>query len=171
MGILLAFLVASSAACGGKTTVDPSGGGGGTTTSGSSSTSSTSTSTSSSGSSGCDATSDCPDGWVCIFDKGECAPGCDDLCEPCRAGEVCDECATGSCPMCEDCVAACVPAGDGQCDDHTDCATDEVCIYGMSECFPSCTSSACADPNVVCDECATGSCPCCYDCVAACMPY
>ncbi|MBW2458214.1 MAG: hypothetical protein JRI68_27160 [Deltaproteobacteria bacterium] len=173
--VLGALILSSLWACGGKTTVDEGGTGGSTTTSSSTSTSSSGTSSSgssssSSGAVGCDDSSDCPQDWVCIFDTGVCAPSCGDPCDPCDDGEVCDVCATGSCLGCKDCVPACVAATDGQCDDQGDCGDQEVCVYSVNECFPICSSADCADPNLVCVECATSSCPCCLDCGSACMP-
>ncbi len=175
MGRLSCFLVAlvlsSLWACGGNTTVDGGGGAGGlTTTSSSTSSSSTGTSSSSSGTVACDDSDDCPDGWVCIFATGTCALACGDPCAPCPTGESCDSCATGSCPGCKDCVPACVTATDGECDDQTDCGAEDVCVYSMNLCFPTCNSGDCTDPNLVCVECATSSCPCCLDCGSACMP-
>jgi hypothetical protein len=163
-------LLSSLVACGGKAIVDDSGGSGGTTTSSSTSSSSSSTSASSSGTVGCEDHSDCPDEWVCVYDTGVCALRCGDPCQPCGAGEICDICATSSCPGCKDCTGACVAAAAGQCDDHMDCAAQEACIFGMSQCAPSCTSMGCADPNLVCQDCATSSCACCLDCGSACVP-
>ncbi len=158
-------------ACGGTTVVDPGGGGNGgnggnpsTSSSGGNTSSSTS-----SGTIGCDQDNPCPPNAVCIWETGQCAMVCGGMCDGCPTDEVCNDCATGSCPGCEDCVAACTPAQPGQCDDHTDCETDEVCLFGSGQCAPACNSNGCADPNLVCDNCASSSAPCLADCVGACL--
>ncbi len=170
LAVLGTLILSSLWACGGKTTIDEGGTGGSTTTSSSTSTTSTGTSSSSSGTVGCDDNSDCPQDWICMFDIGTCAPSCGDPCDPCDAGAICDACATGSCLGCKDCVPACVAATEGQCDDHGDCGDEQVCVFTLGECFPICSSTACADPNLVCDDCATSSSPCTLDCGSACMP-
>ncbi len=163
---LLGFFLA---ACGGTAVVDPGGGGnGGNPTTGSSG-GSTSSSTSS-GMVGCSEDAPCPPNSVCIWATGVCAETCGAMCDGCPTGEVCNDCATGSCPGCADCVAACTPAQPGQCDDHQDCAMDEVCVFGTGQCEPACTSAGCANPNLVCVGCATSSGPCLTDCVGACFP-
>ncbi len=158
--------------CGGKAVVDTessnSGGSGGTGPGSTSAGPSTGA-----GSTVCTTHDQCAPG-LCIFSTGQCATACDAFgCESCPAGEVCGECATSSCPECLDCMSACVPATNGRCDDHDDCG-GEVCIFGAGPdgtgvCAPSCDGGGCADPSMVCDECATGSCPCCRDCQAACV--
>jgi hypothetical protein len=143
-------------ASGGKVVVSTGAGGG--------------SSTGTAGGTPCEGNSDCPANGVCI--SGTCAPGCNgNLSEPCGKGLVCDTCASSSCPTCDDCIGACLPAKPGQCDDHDDCASDEVCLYGMEICAPACdsTNSTCANPNQVCDGCATSSCPGCEDCRGACV--
>lgn len=160
--LLLAFAaLASAGACGSDVT---GGGGGGGAAGGSSSTSS----------SGCQSSADCgPGGPVCLLGSGSCVPACDPMgLEPCAAGLVCDGCATSSCPMCDDCVAACVPAAPGACDHHDDCAQGEVCVYSSGTCAPACDSAmpSCPTPDLVCADCVTSSCPGCEDCVSACLP-
>lgn len=169
--VAASFLSLAFAACGGTTVVDPgSGGSGGTGGAPSTSSSGGSTSSStSSGTVGCNEDVACPPNSVCIWSTGVCAEVCGDMCSSCPTGEVCNDCATGSCPGCEDCVAACTPAQPGQCDDHTDCATEEVCVFSSGQCEPSCTSQVCADPNLVCADCVTSSGPCLADCVGACI--
>lgn len=171
--ISLAAVTLALVACGGTTVVDPGGGGNGGSggNGGNPSTSSAggSSMSTSSGTLGCSEDTPCPPNSVCIWATGECALVCGGMCDACPTGDVCNDCATGSCPGCEDCVAACTPAQPGQCDDHTDCATDEVCLFGSGQCEPACTSNACADPNLVCADCATSSGPCLADCVGACL--
>jgi hypothetical protein len=157
------LLLCALCACGGTAVVDGSGQGG-KGQGGSGSTTTTTTPTK-----GCDDHNDCPGG-LCVFSTGTCAPPCGDICSPCGPGLVCDGCATSSCPGCLDCGGACLAAAPGQCDDHDDCAQDEVCLYGTGKCAPTCGASACADPNMICDACATAGCPCCKNCGAACLP-
>lgn len=154
-----------SLACNGNVVVGSGGAGGEGGGSGGATTTTTTTSTTTPA--GCQAHTDCPGG-LCIFSSGLCSVPCT-LFEPCPQGEVCGACATGSCPQCDDCVAACLPAQAGQCDDHDDCPATSVCLYGAQTCAPKCTDAGgCADPNLVCNDCATGSCPGCEDCVGAC---
>jgi hypothetical protein len=57
-----------------------------------------------------------------------------------------------------------------ECDEPEDCAEGEVCLFGLNECHQRCDpggDSACP-LGQSCKECATGSCPACRDCVAAC---
>lgn len=153
------------AACGGKVFVDPpgaSGGGGGA-------------SSSSSSSSGvglpCSSHADCP-GAVCVFSTGKCAQKCDgDFCEACAPGTWCDSCATSSCPSCEDCRPACVPIQAGQCDDNDPCPAGQVCLFGFGAgfCAQSCASDGDCGGFEFCDQCATGSCCGCDNCVGACL--
>lgn len=163
-------------ACGGSSVVDGGNGGSGgttgasTTTSSTSTTSTTSSTTSSTSSSGdCTDHEDCPDG-VCIFATGQCAMACEGQCDSCGTGSVCNGCATSSCPICADCLSACVPIDLGLCDDDDPCGSNGVCLFHTYQCVPSCGSSVCADPNMYCDPCATGSCCGCKNCVAACLP-
>lgn len=116
---------------------------------------------------GCDDHADCPGG-VCIFSSGLCSVGCDPS-EGCGDGQICEGCATSSCYGCKDCMAACVPASPGQCDSHDDCGDGDVCMFGAQKCAPKCNEiGGCDDPNLVCNDCATSSCPFCEDCVGAC---
>lgn len=158
-------------ACGGTAVVDGTGGAGGAggATSTSSNSSTSTTSSTSSGTTGCSDHADCPPNSVCIYATGTCAPSCGDICEACPAGEICNACATGSCPGCLDCIGACVPASPGQCDDHDDCAADELCVFSTGSCEPACDAIGCADPNLVCADCVTTSCRCCDDCAAVCL--
>jgi len=118
----------------------------------------------------CESHDDCP-GALCVFATGLCAVACAPFnCDACAAGEVCDECATSSCPQCDDCIAACQPTPAGRCDDNDPCpGPDEVCLLGIGSCAPSCEALECADPNMVCNDCATSSCCGCADCVGACQ--
>jgi hypothetical protein len=59
---------------------------------------------------------------------------------------------------------------EGRCDENDPCPDDWVCMYPYGYCAPPCDDGACADPNMVCSECATGSCCGCDDCVSACFP-
>ena len=163
--LLLGCAAAALAGCGGDVVTEPGGGG----SAGGSSTSSTSTSTSTVG--GCQAHTDCPPDNVCLFDSGLCAPACGvNGFETCGPGLVCDTCATSACPGCENCVGACLPVAPGQCDDHDDCPQGDVCLYGTGLCAPGCDGAmpSCPSPDLVCNPCATGSCPGCNDCVGAC---
>ena len=151
------------AACGGNVVLPPgsggSGGNGGDTTA----------SSSTGGTLSC--ANGCPQGTVCLLGSNTCAPSCDPSgFTPCGAGTVCDMCASSSCPLCDDCVAACLPAQPGKCDDHDDCPKGQVCLYGLGECAPACSDvpPQCQVPDQVCNDCATSSCPGCEDCVGAC---
>ena len=143
--------------------------GGATSSSGGATGSSSGNASSSSGSGPCETHDDCT-GNLCI--GGVCVPRCAaGQCDACTAGTVCEECATSSCPDCDDCVAACVPTPEGRCDDDDPCpGADQVCLFPYGWCAPSCESGECADPNMVCSECATGSCCGCENCVSACFP-
>lgn len=158
--------LAGASGCGGKAIIDTAGAAGatGSTTSATTSTTSTTTKT-------CASPSDCP-GAVCIFATGTCAPACNAAPggAPCGAGLVCNECATGSCPSCLDCVAACMPALNGACDNHDDCGANDLCLYFQNTCAQACTvgGNECG-ANAFCDACATSSCPACNDCLAACV--
>jgi hypothetical protein len=161
------------AACGGVTVVDDGAGGQGgqspTTSSKAAASTTTKAASTTTGAGPCDEHADCPGG-ACIFVTGLCAAPCEGACDRCQPGTICDGCATSSCPECADCVAACVPTPAGRCDEDDLCPLDEVCIFVAQQCAPACDSAACADPNMVCDFCATGSCCACQDCVAACVP-
>lgn len=153
-----------AAACGGTSVVDGQNETNTTTTS----TTTTSTSTTTTTTSGCDDHGDCQGG-VCIFSTGLCGTACDGFCGNCGSGAICDECATSSCPQCLDCMAACVPIGDDQCDDANPCGFGQQCLFGTHECVDTCSSSGCADPNQICQMCGTGSCCGCDDCVDICV--
>lgn len=116
----------------------------------------------------CSTHEDCADGFVCVFASGTCAPACDGACSSCGPGRRCEGCATSSCPKCADCKGACVSIEPGRCDDDDPCGPDEVCLFQAQACAPSCSSDGCADPNLICDVCATGSCCGCKNCVSAC---
>lgn len=146
-----AAVAAIALGCGGNVLVGPGGSGGGGTTTGT-----------------CDDHDDCPGG-LCLYSLGLCSELCPESGEPCPEGRVCRPCATSSCPGCKDCVAACAPVEDGGCDDHDDCPAGSVCLYSQQKCAQECGASVCSSPGAACDECATGSCPGCDDCVAACV--
>lgn len=59
------------------------------------------------------------------------------------------------------------------CDDHGDCGItpgDDVCVFKTGFCAQRCgPGSPPCPPGLVCDDCATGSCPACQDCVGACL--
>ena len=61
----------------------------------------------------------------------------------------------------------------GACDEHEDCGPGNVCLFGQGTCAPSCDATdsceSCGE-GTACNMCATGSCPGCRDCVAACLP-
>jgi len=154
--------------CGGSTVVEPGAGGAGATITTSSDGSGGST-TVTTQPGGCDAHDDCPGG-LCVFSTGECTEACDSFCGACDAGSVCDSCATSGCPQCLDCVSACVPIQQDQCDDSDPCPSGQTCLWEQSVCVPLCELNGCADPNLVCQSCVTGSCCGCEDCVAACVP-
>ncbi|MEM9695400.1 MAG: hypothetical protein AAGA56_22845 [Myxococcota bacterium] len=179
-GALFSLMVATGLqACGGDVVVDRSTDSSGDdttstatdTTPGTTATGTTATTTAGQG---CDEQGDCPPNSICIFETGVCATVCfpDDAFSTCGRGEVCNGCATGSCPGCLDCVAACVPAEEGQCDDHDDCDADELCLFGAQRCSRGCGEGqvGCLRDDQFCDPCATSSCPGCEDCLAACTP-
>jgi hypothetical protein len=119
---------------------------------------------------GCDDPSDCGVNEVCLFGAGVCAPTCDAFCDPCGAGQICDPCATGSCPLCDDCVAACKPISPGRCDENDPCPANEICIFESGICALPCeVGGELCENGSVCDDCATGSCCGCENCVAACV--
>lgn len=88
---------------------------------------------------------------LCNFSAGACARACDDECEACPTGEVCDPCGTSSCPNCRDCEPICVPitANTSECDDHSDCGDDALCIFAFdgtpNTCRPTCDATLCTD--------------------------
>jgi hypothetical protein len=155
----LSVLSLMAAACGGKAAFEelPGGGGGG-------------------GPGACVDHNDCPVGTVCLYgasgEAGTCAPTCTG--EPgssCPAGLVCDACASASCPTCDDCIAACVPAKDGRCDDTNDCpGPNDVCLFATQSCALACKGDGPCPSGYVCSPCATSSCPGCRDCVDVCLP-
>ncbi|MCA9625533.1 MAG: hypothetical protein KC731_41210, partial [Myxococcales bacterium] len=60
----------------------------------------------------------------------------------------------------------------GDCDDDDPCPNGEICLHESRTCAPSCINgTGCADPNLVCNDCATGSCCGCEDCTDACVPF
>ncbi len=159
-------LVFAIVACSGKATVDDGSGGSSSTNTTATGTTATGTATASTTSAACASHDDC-DG-VCLFASGQCADACEGYCDKCAPGTICDSCATSSCPECKDCRPACVPIDTGQCDDDDPCPMAEVCVWDKQLCAPSCNNGVCADPNMVCHECATGSCCGCEDCVGVC---
>ncbi len=118
----------------------------------------------------CSAHIDCPLDQLCIFQTGECAPACaGETCDSCGQGNTCNSCATSSCPKCNDCLAACQPASANLCDDDDPCDAGFVCDFFNRVCVPSCDNAVCADPNMVCEPCISGSCCGCDDCVSGCV--
>lgn len=116
----------------------------------------------------CDDHADCPGG-LCVFSTGECAAACGGPGGCSAAGEVCDGCATASCPDCDDCLGACVP-GNGQCDTADDCPAEMACVWENNTCMPRCNEDLTCDiPGATCSDCGTSSCPACEDCVAVCF--
>ena len=170
----LTAVVLALIGCSGSAVVDPGVGGAAATGSGASTNTASSGDASSStlnvttGPGGCTTHEDCPGG-LCRFATGECTSSCDSFCDACEVDTICDDCATSSCPDCLDCVAACIPIQDGQCDDNDSCPSDQICYWQESRCLPTCDAGSCADPNMVCEECLTGSCCGCEDCEAACI--
>ncbi|MEJ7734487.1 MAG: hypothetical protein WKG00_35480 [Polyangiaceae bacterium] len=121
---------------------------------------------------GCLDHSACPPDSVCIFATGECAHLCQDLCDACAPGTICNSCATSSCPSCADCVGACTPIQKGQCDDDDACAPGSLCYFPDATCHAACSQfepSTCP-PSEACVGCATGSCSGCENCVDLCLP-
>ncbi len=59
------------------------------------------------------------------------------------------------------------------CDEHRDCGPTlgtDVCVFSGGFCAKRCgPASPPCPPGSTCDECATGSCPGCEDCVGACL--
>ena len=98
-------------------------------------------------------------------------PGCGEFCDACSPATVCDPCATSSCPNCDDCVAACRPVAEGECDSDDFCAAGEVCGFGLGvgQCRQPCgPGGECSEPGLTCNDCGTGSCCGCENCVAIC---
>jgi hypothetical protein len=108
---------------------------------------------------------------VCIFSTGLCAQACSgDVCDSCGQGFLCNGCATSSCPDCADCKPACVPLQSGQCDEDDPCTTDMICVFSLHYCAKRCMGDdECNSLNEYCEQCATGSCCGCDDCVGACL--
>ena len=144
--IPLASFALVALACGGRVVVDGAGAG------------------AAPGAAECADHGDCP-GRRCVFSSGRCADPCPQPSGPsgtgiCGAGVVCDACATSSCPGCRDCEAACVPA-EGACDDHADCAAEELCNFYApydplgQTCLPACDFDApsCPDGCSYCAPC------------------
>jgi hypothetical protein len=162
------LLAALMAACGGKAVIDERGGGGNATTStGSAGAGPTSTTT---GAGRCLSHDDCAPG-LCIFTTGACAPACtiEDPCDGCGPGLTCEACATSSCPDCRDCRPACVAKTDGRCDADDPCPGAFVCSFAERVCYPPCGPGGECGEFAYCEECLTGSCCACLDCVAACV--
>jgi hypothetical protein len=169
IGFRIGILALLVSACGGNVVAD--GAGGSTSASTSDATSSSSVSVTSSSTGPGDCASGCGPAEVCYFPTGECIFGCDaGGLDPCGPGFACSYCATTSCAQCSDCVDACLPSPPGTCDDHDDCLPTEVCIYGAGLCKEACDGNdpGCSSPDLVCNFCATSSCPGCDDCVGAC---
>lgn len=57
----------------------------------------------------CDEDDPCPDGELCLYEEGRCAPACSDDGGCADPGLQCEGCATGSCCGCKNCVPACMP--------------------------------------------------------------
>ena len=167
LGSLLLSLLVS---CGGVVVVDSAGTGAGGASATSSSSSSGTSVTTGGAPTPCTDHADCPGG-LCIFWSGTCAAACEAApCVSCGPGSICDTCATSSCPECEDCKAACAPALPGDCDEDDGCPAGEVCFYPTGLCVPACDlDGACPNPGLVCDNCATGSCCGCENCISACV--
>ncbi|MCC6554719.1 MAG: hypothetical protein IT372_17230 [Polyangiaceae bacterium] len=60
----------------------------------------------------------------------------------------------------------------GGCQSHDQCPGGQLCIFGSGQCAPACDASTLdpCGPGLVCDPCATSSCPGCENCTAACLP-
>jgi hypothetical protein len=50
----------------------------------------------------------CDEGQLCWYARGQCVPAAKNG-GICPSSYVYNDCATGSCPLCRDCVAACLP--------------------------------------------------------------
>ena len=57
------------------------------------------------------------------------------------------------------------------CNDHDDCNGSDLCIFSTGECAPACMSDICSScgDGLICNQCATSSCPGCEDCEGACL--
>jgi hypothetical protein len=68
-------------------------------------------------------------------------------------------------------TATSTSTGGGACASHTDCP-GELCIFATGQCAPACSDGICPScgPGLVCETCATSSCPGCDDCLGACAP-
>lgn len=151
---------AITAGCGGNVLVD------GATSSGTTS----SGTTTSSIAVPCAAHGDCPTSWLCLFSTATCAPACEPgTCGACAAGSVCSSCATSSSPGAFDCLAACVATEPGQCDDNDPCPEGQLCLWWSQICATACADSSDCGDFEYCEQCATGSCCGCDNCVGACM--
>lgn len=171
LGWLLGAGLILAVGCGGNviTGGGGSGGSGGSTGTTTSTTGTTTTPTPTGPA--CQSHDDCPGG-VCVFATGTCSIECG-FTPPCPNGQICDECATSSCPACDDCKSACVPAPPGQCDAHDDCAPGEVCLFfdPVPHCVPGCNAMGeCDDPSLACATCGTAACLVCQACMGACLP-
>ena len=58
------------------------------------------------------------------------------------------------------------------CQSHEDCGSGNLCVFATGACTPSCQIDGCdaCGPGLVCNACATSSCPDCRDCTAGCVP-
>jgi hypothetical protein len=66
------------------------------------------------------------------------------------------------------------PSGCGSsvvsCKTHEDCGSEQVCVFSSGTCATACETAAATCPaGYACVPCATGSCPGCKDCQAACI--
>lgn len=157
--------------CGGLAVVDgpAAGGTGGTSTSTTSVTTTETTTSTPTNTPPCTDHDDCPDG-VCWFATGQCAARCTaESCDSCGPGRYCEPCVTSSCPDCLDCVAACVPAASGRCDDDDPCPGAKLCQWSFGTCLTPCGSDDDCGGFSYCDPCATSSGCSLKDCVAACL--
>jgi hypothetical protein len=166
---------------------DPGAGGSGTTsgtvasgTTGATTTNASATATATTGATSastgmtglCSSHDQCAPG-VCHFPTGVCVTACAaNACDSCGPGAYCEPCAMGSSPGANDCVAACLPAAEGRCDDDDPCPPESACYFPggvcMQPCNPNLPNGGCGDFEF-CDFCATGSCCGCDDCTALCM--
>jgi hypothetical protein len=61
--------------------------------------------------------------------------------------------------------------GDDGCESHEDCGAGQVCRFGQGgACLTTCAIDDDCPADLVCDSCATSSCPVCEDCIRACAP-
>ncbi len=163
---VVALCLSLASGCGGNVVFEEQGAGGSGAVTSTDATSVTSTSTGGL----CASNADCGPGSVCLLGTGVCADACEPFaCDSCGQGSFCEPCATSSCPTCDDCVAACMPKGDGRCDDDDPCTDGFVCMFQDGYCAPPCGPMGDCGGFAFCDECATGSCCGCRNCVAACI--